>query len=91
MDAIILWIIINFSQYPLEKVLFLTNALNPISLVKFEVLRQVNVSLWSGYSGVILKRVFNSDMISIISKIMVLMWWIVPTLIAALFFKRKDF
>jgi len=91
LDGIILWLIINYSQYPLEKVVLLLSSLNPISLMKFQTLSDVNVSLWSGYSGILLKRAYESGFIQAMNILSVILWWALPTTLAAYFFNKKDF
>lgn len=90
MDAISLWTIINYSQYPLEKVLLIISALNPIGLVKFEALRGINMTLWSGYAGMLLKRVFDSKLIVTLNLLALFIWWLAPTYWSMRLFKKKD-
>lgn len=91
LDALNLWIIINYSRYPLEKLLLFLNSLNPVSLVKFESLRNINTPLWSGYSGILLRRAFDDQFMRFINIFVLFTWWFAPTFWSMRTFNKKDF
>ncbi len=91
LDALNLWIITNYSYYPLEKLILVLSSLNPLTLLKYQNLTQDENSLWIGYAGLLLKRAWDSDLIKIVSGIALLFWTFGPISWAGLKFQRKDF
>lgn len=91
LDGLNIWIIINYNKYPLEHVVLLLSALNPLTLVKFQTLALEHSSLWIGYAGLVLQRVWSSGFIQAVSAAALLFWITLPTVFAWRTFARKDF
>lgn len=91
LDGLSLWIIINYSAYPLEKLILGLSALNPLTLLKFQNLANDESSLWIGYAGLLLRRAWDSGFIKVISSVALILWILMPISLAWMKFQRKDF
>lgn len=91
LDGLNLWIIINYSAYPLEKLILALSSLNPLALLKYQNLANDKSSLWIGYAGLLLQRAWDTGIIKAISATALVLWVFVPVSFAWLSFKRKDF
>lgn len=89
-DALLLWVIYNFGEYPLEKPLLALISLNPVDLARVMMLLKLDISALMGYTGAFYKSFFGSNA-GILFSISVLMLWIAVPLMAALrIFNKKD-
>lgn len=89
-DGIILFILFQFSDYPLEKLSIGLTALNPVDLARILVLLKMDVSAMMGYTGAVFKAFFE-DMTGYIFIILVMLFWILgPILLAIRRFRRSD-
>lgn len=91
LDGLNIWIIINYSRYPLERILFFLCALNPLTLVKFQAMALETTSLWTGYAGLVLQRAWSSGLIQGVTLTVLSLWIVVPIALAWKTFARKDF
>jgi|SRR5690554_763938 len=89
-DGIILMLMYNFSDYPIERgVLFIT-FLNPVDLGRILVLMQTEAAALMGYSGAIFNKFFN-EWWGVAGSIAVLVIWaLVPVGISFRMFRHKD-
>ena len=89
-DGIVLYLMFQFADYPIEKPMVIMSALNPIDLARIMVLLKVDVSALMGYTGAIFKQIFGSQIGWIISMGLLLIWIVTPMWISLLKFKNKD-
>lgn len=89
-DGIVLWIIFTFSEYPLEKITLTLIAFNPVDLARIILLLQLDISALMGYTGAFYKNFFGSNLGIMFSSSLLLIWILVPLLLAARVFSRKD-
>jgi Cu-processing system permease protein len=89
-DAFILWIIYNYSDYPLEKVTLTLISLNPVDLARILMILKLDVSALMGYTGAFYKDFFGSNSGFLFSVAMLLLWITVPLAAALRIFKKKD-
>lgn len=90
-DGILLYVVYNFGDYPLEKVTLALIALNPVDLARIIMMLQLDISALMGYTGAFYKNFFGSHW-GILASLTVLMVWIaVPFFGARRIFVRKDF
>ena len=89
-DGIVLYLMFQFADYPIEKPMVIMSALNPIDLARIMVLLKVDVSALMGYTGAIFKQIFGSQIGWIISMGLLLIWIVIPMWISLLKFKNKD-
>ena len=89
-DGIVLFILFQFADYPLEKPMIALTMLNPIGLSRILVLLKMDISAMMGYTGAIFKDFFGTA-IGMGMSIMVLVLWIaVPGLVSVRKFNKKD-
>jgi Cu-processing system permease protein len=89
-DGLILFILFQFAEYPIEKMMVAVTAFNPIDLARILILLHLDVSAMMGYTGAIFKDFFGTSLGIIIAFFILLLWIIVPFWISLLKFKRKD-
>lgn len=89
-DGLVLLFLFSFSEYPLEKVLMVLTALNPIDLARILILLQLDISALMGYTGALYQQFFGSALGLLSSLFMQLLWLIIPLLVALRIFKKKD-
>lgn len=89
-DALVLFIMFSFTDYPLEKATLALAVLNPIDLARIVVLLQMDISALMGYTGALFNEWLGASW-GIISTIAVLLLWaIIPMLLAVRVFRKKD-
>lgn len=89
-DGLVLTVLFAFNDYPLEKIMLVFTALNPVDLGRVMILLKMDISALMGYTGAIFKQVFNSQLGLIISLFVMLLWAVVPMWIALRIFSKKD-
>ena len=89
-DGLVLFLLFQFADYPLEKAMVGISALNPIDLSRILILLKMDVSALMGYTGAIFKDFFGSSSGLIISLLLLMTWVIVPLMFSVRKFKRKD-
>jgi len=89
-DGFVLYIIYYFSDYPLEKVTLVLVSLNPVDLARIVILLKLDVSALMGYTGAFYKNFFGTSLGITFSFLMLVAWTVLPLLIAARKFIRKD-
>ncbi|RYY28122.1 MAG: ABC transporter permease [Chitinophagaceae bacterium] len=89
-DGLILFLLFQFADYPLEKPLIAFTALNPVDLGRILILLQMDVSAMMGYTGAIFKDFYGSVAGMTISIAVMLAWVTVPLWISTRIFNRKD-
>ena len=89
-DALVLFILFTFADYPLEKITLLLAALNPIDLARVVVLLQMDISALMGYTGALFREWLGSSW-GILSAVSILfLWAMIPMLLAVRVFRKKD-
>lgn len=89
-DGIVLLLMYNFSDYPIEKAVLFITFLNPVDLGRIIVLMQTEASSLMGYSGAVFSKFF-SEWWGIAGSILVLLLWaLVPVIISFRKFQFKD-
>ncbi|MDB5250762.1 MAG: hypothetical protein JWQ40_5156 [Segetibacter sp.] len=89
-DGLILFILFQFADYPLEKVSIGLTALNPIDLSRILVLLKMDISAMMGYTGAVFKEFFEGAMGYIFISVVMLFWIFSPILLAVKKFNKKD-
>src|SRR6185503_251224 len=59
-DGLVLFILFQFSDYPLEKALVALSFLNPIDLGRILVLIKMDISALMGYTGAVFRLFFDT-------------------------------
>lgn len=89
-DGILLILIFQFADYPIEGIMSGLTALNPVGLSRIFVLLQLNVAAMLGQAGAVFKQVFGSGGGMGISMAVLLIWALVPFLWSLMKFNKKD-
>lgn len=89
-DGLVLFLLFQFADYPLEKAMVGVSALNPIDLSRIMILLQLDVSAMMGYTGAIFKDFFGTLTGSLVSLCVLLLWMLVPVWLSVRKFSRKD-
>jgi Cu-processing system permease protein len=89
-DGLILFLLFQFSDYPLEKPMIAVTAFNPVDLGRILILLQMDVSAMMGYTGAIFKDFYGSVAGMMVSLTVLLTWITVPLWISTRIFNRKD-
>jgi len=89
-DGLILLILFNFSDYPLEKITLILSALNPIDLGRISIMLKMDVSALMGYTGALYKDFFGSGTGTLFTVCIMLLWVAAPLWLALRVFKKKD-
>lgn len=89
-DGIVLFILFQFADYPLEKLMVGITTLNPIGLSRILVLLKMDISAMMGYTGAIFKDFFGTNIGMIISLLVLLLWIVLPGWLSVRKFNHKD-
>ena len=89
-DGLVLFLLFQFSEYPIEKIMVAVTAFNPIDLARIMVLLHLDVSAMMGYTGAIFKEFFGTAPGMMISMMLLVLWIIIPFLISLSRFKKMD-
>ena len=89
-DGIVLFLLFQFSEYPIENAMVGITALSPIDLARIQILLHLDVSAMMGYTGAIFKDFFGTSIGLIISFLLLCLWAIIPYSISLRKFKNKD-
>lgn len=89
-DGIIMFLLFQLSDYPIEHWIALVTALNPIDLARITMLLQVDQSALLGYTGAVFKENFGSTMGIVLATTLLCVWVIVPFMISLIKFNKKD-
>lgn len=89
-DGLVLFLLFQFSDYPIEKAMVGITAFSPIDLARIQILLQLDVSAMMGYTGAIFKDFFGTVTGLVVSFLLLCLWVIVPYFISLRKFKSKD-
>lgn len=89
-DGLVLFLLFQFGDYPIEKAMIGVTALNPIDLARIFIILQLDVSAMLGYTGAIFKDFFGTGLGTAIGFLLLSMWAVIPYVISLRLFTRKD-
>lgn len=89
-DGIVLFLLFQFSDYPIEKMMIGITALSPIDLARIQMLLHLDVSAMMGYTGAVFKEFFGNAQGLLTSLVLLTLWIIIPFWISLKRFIRKD-
>lgn len=89
-DGIVLFLLFQFADYPMEKPMIGIAALNPVDLGRILILLQMDVSAMMGYTGAIFKDFFGTVTGVGFSFAVLLLWITIPAWLSTRKFNRKD-
>lgn len=89
-DGLVLFILFQFADYPLEKLMLAVSAFNPIDLSRILILLKLDVSALMGYTGAIFKNFFGTQTGLILAFFVLILWIFLPLWLSVRKFGRKD-
>ncbi|HQE33295.1 MAG TPA: ABC transporter permease subunit [Flavobacterium alvei] len=89
-DGMVLFLLFQFSDYPIEKAMVAVTAFSPIDLARIQILLQLDVSAMMGYTGAIFKDFFGTAIGLSVSFLLLCLWVIIPFWVSLEKFKNKD-
>lgn len=89
-DALVLFLLFQFQDYPLEQAMVCLSFLNPIDLSRIQILLQMDISALMGYTGAVFRVFFGNGLGICLSFFGLVVWIIVPLLISLRKFKGKN-
>lgn len=89
-DGMVLFLLFQFADYPLEKAMVGVSALNPIDLSRILILLQMDVSALMGYTGAIFRNFFGTHTGVILAFLVLITWFVAPLWLSLRKFNSKD-
>lgn len=89
-DGLVLFLLFQFADYPMEKPMIAVSALNPIDLSRILILLQLDVSAMMGYTGAVFKEFFGTSTGILFSFATLLIWIVLPVWYSTRKFNTKD-
>ncbi len=89
-DGLVLMLMFNFSDYPIDKIVVVLLSLNPVDVSRVMVLMKMEMSAMLGYSGAVFTDFLGSKVGMIYSIGLLIIWSIVPFFWALRKFSKKD-
>ena len=89
-DGIVLFLLFQFADYPMEKPMIGIAALNPVDLGRILISLQMDVSAMMGYTGAIFKDFFGTVTGVGFSFAVLLLWITIPAWLSTRKFNHKD-
>ncbi|MBL7729939.1 MAG: ABC transporter permease subunit [Chitinophagaceae bacterium] len=89
-DGLVLFILFQFQDYPLEKFMLVATAFNPIDLSRIMILLKMDISALMGFTGAVFRDFFGSGTGFIIAIGILVTWAAVLFWLSLRRFNRKD-
>jgi len=89
-DGLLLFILFQFADYPIEKPMIALASLSPIDLSRILMQLHMDVSAMMGYTGAIFKDFFGNTLGMSMAILLLVLWIVIPFWISLRKFKRKD-
>jgi Cu-processing system permease protein len=89
-DGIVLFILFQFAEYPIENAMIGITMLSPIDMARILTLLKLDVSAMLGYTGAIFNNFFGTATGMLISLTVLMTWVIIPFSISLRIFNNKD-
>ena len=89
-DGIVLFILFQFADYPLEQPMIGMISLNPVDLARVLMLLKLDISALMGYSGALFQQFFGGNLGMFYSSFVLILWAVIPVWLSSRKFKSKD-
>ena len=89
-DGLVLFLLYQLSEYPIENMMVGITALNPIDLSRILILLHLDVSAMMGYTGAIFRNFFGTTTGILVAFTVLLLWIVIPFRISLNRFSKKD-
>ena len=90
-DGFALMVAVQLADYPLERLMLGVMIANPIDLARLLLLLQFDVAALLGYTGAVFQQFFEGAFGVIVAAGVLGLWTLVPPIVGARSFRRKDF
>ncbi|MDD3772996.1 MAG: ABC transporter permease subunit [Weeksellaceae bacterium] len=89
-DGLVLFLLFQLLDYPLENLIVVLSILNPVDLVRIVSLLQMDISALMGATTAVFKQSFTGSSGSFVTYFVLLLWIIIPLLLSLRKFNKKD-
>ncbi|MCU0334725.1 MAG: ABC transporter permease [Chitinophagaceae bacterium] len=89
-DGLVLFLLFQFGDYPIEKPIVLLSAFNPLDLARILNIMQMDASAMMGYTGAIFRNAFGDGPGLVLAFAVLMLWAALPFLWSLYIFKRRD-
>jgi Cu-processing system permease protein len=89
-DGLVLFLLFQFADYPLENAMVAVSALNPIDLSRILILLQMDISALMGYTGALFRNFFGARSGILLAFLVLVAWCVVPLWLSLRKFSSKD-
>lgn len=89
-DGIVLFVLFQFPDYPLEKTMVGITMLNPVDLARIMILLKMDISALMGYTGAVFREYFGTNAGISVSFLALTLWALLPFYFSLRNFNRKD-
>jgi len=89
-DGLLLFVLFQFQDYPVEKTMIVLSAFNPVDLSRILILLQLDVSALMAYTGAVFKDFFGTQTGIIVSVLVLILWICLPVTFSLRRFNKKD-
>jgi Cu-processing system permease protein len=89
-DGLVLFLLFQFSDYPIEKPMTILTSLSPIDVSRIVLLLEMDNAALMGYTGAIFKKQFGTNLGILIISIILLLWSVLPFIWSLKRFLKKD-
>ncbi len=89
-DGLVLLLLFQFADYPLETPMIVLSMLNPIDLARIFLLLQIDMSAMLGFTGAVFQQFFGGVPGMMVAATVLLLWMALPVWIAIRKFNNRD-
>lgn len=89
-DGLVLFLYLQFADYPIEQPVVLLCALSPVDLCRILVLLRLDVSAMMGYTGAVFRNFFGDTAGLVLSVLLLALWILIPFSLSLKKFRKKD-
>lgn len=89
-DGLVLFLLFQLLDYPLENLIVVLSALNPVDLVRIVSLMEMDVSALMGATTAVFKKSFTGGTGTILTYFILSLWALIPLYFSLRKFNRKD-
>ena len=89
-DGLILFLLFQFADYPMDTPMLVLSALNPVDIGRILILLKMDASALMGYTGAVFRDFFGTATGGVVTVIILLAWILVPVCLSIRKFNRKN-
>ncbi|WP_298646833.1 ABC transporter permease subunit [uncultured Proteiniphilum sp.] len=89
-DAVMMFLLFQFSDYPIEALTVLLLMLNPVDLARLQIMFRLDISAMLGYSGAVFTDFLGTTLSTVLSFVLLIAWMVAPYRLSLKIFRKKD-